>query len=74
MKAPRSPNPIGKLSRVQPKLEQLLPHAEQRLAFEEASAALEAGQLVRAARINAGLVVRSKDLIPRSALLAPVSG
>ena len=55
MKAPRSPNPIGKLSRVQPKLEQLLPHAEQRLAFEEASAALEAGQLVRAARINAGL-------------------
>lgn len=55
MKAPRSPNPVGKLSRVQPTLEQLLPRAEQRLAFEEASAALEAGQLVRAARMNAGL-------------------
>lgn len=44
-----------KLTRVQPKLEELLPASEQRVAFEEASAALEAGQLVRALRKQAGL-------------------
>jgi hypothetical protein len=44
-----------KSTRVQPKLEDLLPTPELRVAFEEASAALEAGQLVRAMRNKAGL-------------------
>jgi DNA-binding XRE family transcriptional regulator len=43
-----------KSTRVQPKLEDLLPTPELRVAFEEASAALEAGQLVRAMRNKAG--------------------
>ena len=44
-----------KSTRVQPKLEDLLPTQELRVSFEEASAALEAGQLVRALRNKAGL-------------------
>lgn len=55
MKDRRSAVTAGKMRRIQPKLEELLPHKEQRVAFEEASAALEAGQLVRALRLNAGL-------------------
>ena len=41
--------------RVEPKLDELLSTPEQRLAFEEASAAHEAGRLVRALREHAGL-------------------
>jgi transcriptional regulator with XRE-family HTH domain len=44
-----------KLERVQPKIEDILSTAQQRLAYEEASAALEAGRLVRALREQAGL-------------------
>jgi DNA-binding XRE family transcriptional regulator len=45
----------AKFARIQPKLEDLLPTAELRVAYEEASAALEAGQLVRALRKHARL-------------------
>lgn len=44
-----------KLTRVQPKLEELLPSPELRVTYEEVSAALEAGQLVRALRKHAQL-------------------
>jgi transcriptional regulator with XRE-family HTH domain len=43
------------LHRVKPSLNELLPTLELREAYEEASAALEAGQLVRALRKRAGL-------------------
>jgi DNA-binding XRE family transcriptional regulator len=44
-----------KLDRVEPSLDELLPTPELHVAFEEASAAFEAGQLVRALREKAGL-------------------
>lgn len=44
-----------KLGRVEPKLDELLSTPEQRVAFEEASAAHEAGRLIRALREQAGL-------------------
>jgi DNA-binding XRE family transcriptional regulator len=44
-----------KLTRVQPKLEELLPTPTLRTTYEEVSAAFEAGQLVRALRKHARL-------------------
>ena len=44
-----------KLKSVQPRLEDILSRPEQRVAYEEASAALEAGRLVRALREQAGM-------------------
>ena len=47
-----------KLRRVKPSLDELLPDPESREAFEEASAALEAGRLVRAFRQQRGITQR----------------
>jgi ribosome-binding protein aMBF1 (putative translation factor) len=45
----------GSLDRVKPRLDELLPTQETRDAFDDASASLEAGRLIREMREHAGL-------------------
>lgn len=49
---------IQDLKRVKPRLDDLLPTPEMRVVFDEASAALEAGRLIRELRERAGLSQR----------------